>query len=86
MNSRVTNLTGRQGGEVITDTTAHTPGGSGKSWHAILVVEEAVIAAIEGNLTGVSNLVGKTLPAGLPLYGSFTSITLTSGTVIAYLE
>jgi hypothetical protein len=85
MNARVTNLTGRQGGIVIADTTATTPA-SGASWHALLVVEEAVLAAVtDTNLENASDLVGKTLPAGLILYGNFTALQLTSGTVIAYL-
>jgi hypothetical protein len=84
MNTRVTNLTGRQGGTVITDTTATTPPAN-EIFHAIEVIEEAVVAAIAGNLTNISGLVGKTLPAGLIIYGQITSITLTSGTVIAYV-
>lgn len=86
MNARITNLTGRQGGTVIADTSAHTLSTSGKTWHALLVVEEAVIAALTSNLESDTDLVGKTLPAGLPIYGAFTSLTLTSGTVIAYYE
>lgn len=84
MNTRITNLTGRQGGTVIADTSAYTAPTS-EHWHAILVIEEAVIAAQTSNLANGNSLVGKTLPAGLVIYGLFTALQLTSGTVIAYV-
>jgi hypothetical protein len=86
MNARVTNLTGLQGGVVITDTNAHTPATPNTAFHAIVVLQQAVIAAIASNLTNDSALVALTLPAGTIIYGRITSITLTSGVVIAYNE
>jgi hypothetical protein len=84
MNARVTNLTGRQGGTVIADTSAYTAA-SGESWHAFQVIEEAVLAAQTSNLVSGDSLVGKTLAAGLIVYGNFTTLQLTSGTIIAYI-
>lgn len=82
-NHRTTNLTGLQGGQVITDTATYTPP-TGEAWHAIQVIEQAVISAITTNLTTSANLVAVTLPAGLVIYGRCTSLKLTSGKVIAY--
>jgi hypothetical protein len=84
MNAQITNLTGRQGGQVIVDTAAYTPP-TGASWHAIQIVQQAVIAAVTASSpTNATALVGLVLPAGLVIYGNFTALTLTSGKVIAY--
>lgn len=81
----INNLTGKQGGDVINDGAAHTLP-SGQNYNAILVVQQAVIAASTGNLGNAVALNGVSLPPGLVLFGRFSSITLTSGTVIAYKE
>jgi hypothetical protein len=73
------NQFGQEGAEVITDTAAH-PG----SFISLQALSDAVIAAVTApNLTG-NSLVGQTIPAGVAIYGRFTSITLTSGSLIAY--
>lgn len=79
----IANLTGLKGGTVIADTTAVTAAAS-RSFTTLLVVEEAVLAALTGNLTNASGLVGKTLPAGIAIYGRFSAVQLAAGTVIAY--
>ncbi len=65
-------------GEVITDTSSH----DGR-WNYMHVIEDAVLSALSSNLTNGSGLLTKTLTAG-QIVGpfDFTSVTLTSGTVI----
>lgn len=77
MIERVNNLKGERGGIYITDTAAHTG-----QFEAILVHEAAVAALVSSNITGTLSAV--VLPAGMVMYGNFTSITLASGKVTAY--
>jgi hypothetical protein len=71
---------GEHGGSVISDTTTTTPSGGATSFQALLVLSEAVVDEVAGNLT----LDGLTLPAGIFIEGRWTSVKLTSGTIIAY--
>ena len=69
---------GQYGTTVIDDTAAHT----GK-WFAIQIVEEAAFsvltdASMDGDATAM------TFAAGILIFGSFTAITLASGSAIAY--
>ena len=74
-----------KGFDVIADTAAHTPTG-GDCYCAIHFLTDTVISAyvasakapVAGTLTGV------TFNAGAVIYGKFTSITLTSGSLLAY--
>ena len=56
----------------------------------ILVAADAVIGSMTGNVLGASganpntSLSGITLPAGFGFGGIITSITITSGTILAY--
>ncbi len=68
------------GGEYISGTAAHTG-----NYTAITALTTAVAAlvstgagALQGTLTSV------TIPAGCTIYANISSITLASGTVIAY--
>tara|TARA_B100001093_G_scaffold506762_1_gene566238 strand:+ start:593 stop:847 length:255 start_codon:yes stop_codon:yes gene_type:complete len=74
---------GLNGGEYINDTAAHT----GK-FFAILATEDTVIASITSNITNLSDITnsqdGTILSANTAIYGNISSITLTSGAVIAY--
>jgi len=79
----ITNLTGLKGGTVLATTSVLNAAAS-RSFIALLIIEETVLSAITSNLTLDSSLVGKVLPVGLVVYGRFTSLTLTSGTLIAY--
>lgn len=73
-------LQGQEGGEVIADGDQHSG-----PYRWILVVEDAVIDDIASNLRGgAANLIGKTLAQGFAFGGVIASITLLSGTVIAY--
>lgn len=68
------------GGKYITNTSTTTPVG-GFVFVAIQAIEDTVINTSASNISG---LTGATLLAGMTIYGRFTSITLTSGKVIAY--
>ena len=74
---------GLNGGEYINDTAAH----SGK-FFAVLATEDTVIASITSNIENLSDITnsqdGTTLSANTAIYGNISSITLTSGAVIAY--
>lgn len=71
---------GGYGGEVIDDTDAHTPT-SPYNYVAIQAIEDSTITAV-GDIDGLSAI---SVSAGFVIYGTFTSITLGSGSVIAYL-
>ncbi len=77
-NSNIRNLKGENGGIYITDTNAHTG-----DFDAITALEVAVIATlVSDNISGT--LTSVPLPAGVTIYGRFSSIDLASGKVIAY--
>jgi len=56
----------------------------------VLVAADTVITSMTGNVLGVAganpntSLAGITLPAGFGFGGILTSITITSGTILAY--
>lgn len=70
---------GYSGGVLINTTT---PAKSG-TFFAIQVITNAVFTTLTGNLSG-DGYGGQTFPAGTVIYGSFTSVQLASGCVIAY--
>ena len=74
---------GLNGGEYINGTDAVTG-----TFFAIQATEDTVLAAQASNITNLNDICtgqdATTLSAGTVLYGNFTSITLTSGAVIAY--
>lgn len=70
---------GREGATYITDTNAHTPD-TDYVFYAIKAITETVINAI----TGEPDIDSATIPISDIIYGDWSSITLTSGTCIAY--
>ena len=74
---------GLNGGAYINDTATHTG-----NWFAIQATEDTVLATQASNITNLDDICtgtdGTTLSANTVLYGNFTSVTLTSGAVIAY--
>lgn len=74
---------GLNGGTYINDTAAHTG-----NFFAIQATEATVIAAQSSNITNLDDICtgqdATELASGTVLYGNFSSITLTSGAVIAY--
>lgn len=66
--------------EIIGDTDAHTG-----LWYRIYVIAEAGVTRIIDNKADAADAYDLlTLGQGADLYGEFTSIQLSSGTVIAY--
>ena len=71
---------GRNGSEVIDDTTPHDG-----VWGGFLVLNDAVISSItEDNCTNPEGQESITIGAGLYVPGQINSITLTSGVVKMY--
>ncbi|EDY16903.1 hypothetical protein CfE428DRAFT_5532 [Chthoniobacter flavus Ellin428] len=70
---------GFSGGDFIADNVAHTG-----NWTTIDVLTDVVLdSSTVCNISGLAAS-SATLPAGKQIFGSFTSITLTSGSIIAY--
>lgn len=76
-NSRSTNNKAQLGGRYITDTAAYTG-----DFDAITAVSVAVAALVSSTITGTLSAVD--IPAGVTIFGRFSSITLASGKVMAY--
>ena len=76
---------GLNGGEYISFDRGDTGAMTG-TWFAIAATEATVLAAQTSNITNLTNIVtdATSLAANTVLYGNFSSITLTSGAVIAY--
>jgi len=67
------------GAEYISDTTAHTG-----RFAKICALEDSVIATLVAEDYTGNALTAVPLKATGEMYGIFTSVTLTSGTVVAY--
>ena len=74
---------GLNGGEYINDTAAHTG-----DFFCIVATEDSVIDSITSNVENLGNITASqdntTLSANTAIYGRITSVTLSSGAVIAY--
>jgi len=69
-----------QGGGIVLVAGA---GASNVRW--LQIITDSVISAISSsNLEDASDLVGVTIPAGVGIGGRIESVSLTSGTAIAY--
>ena len=69
-----------EGSTLFDDTTSRDG-----NWSAITILEATVFATLtDTTRDGTSAITGVTFPAGLTIYGNFTVIDLTSGSVIAY--
>jgi hypothetical protein len=79
INQKFLSTIGKDGGKYITTTNATTPD-AGKKFFAIQAITDTVINAVSGNI----NVASMSLGAGIVIYGEWTSVTLTSGSVIAY--
>jgi len=80
----VENSMGQSGFNYISDTNASVAP-DGFVYDAIQVLTDTVIASHISEATiGGNTFTGVTISAGSIIYGRFVSITLTSGTVIAY--
>ena len=74
---------GLNGGEYINDTAAHTG-----DFFCIVATEDTVLASVTSNIDNIADLCtgedATTLSANTAIYGRITSVTLTSGAIIAY--
>jgi len=80
---------GAAGGDWIDNTTNLDGVAAGVTWGIITATTATVFttlttSTISVNGAAITNLNGKTLAAGLSIFGRFTSITLTSVSIIAY--
>jgi hypothetical protein len=76
---------GGKGFDVISDTGTHTPA-TGLCYKALHCLTATVVASFVADTSGpvVGTFAGVTLAAGTVIYGKFTQLVLTSGSVIAY--
>jgi len=72
---------GQMGGVYISGTDAVTPP-AGKVFVTLFITETTTIAALSGNIAGLTGLTA--VAANTIIHGRFTSVTLTSGALIAY--
>ncbi len=70
---------GQAGVILIDDTDAHTG-----PFVAIQALEDSVVDVSECDMSWIEDVADFTIPAGLTIYGRFTSIELDSGKVLAY--
>jgi hypothetical protein len=75
---------GQGGSDYINDTAANTPG-TGEIYFAVQCITDTVFAVLTDNTRGGDNPVGDTFAAGTIIYGAIEAITLTSGSVMAYV-
>ena len=71
-------IDGRNGGKVLVSGDGAVTG----AFYCIQVLEEAVLHA--DTAVSITDLAGKTIPLGVSVFGRFTTIRVTSGTVVAY--
>lgn len=74
-----TGLMGERGGTIIANTNEVTG-----DFNCLYPITETVVDAMTLNSSFTGSMASVTLAAGVPFYGRFTAITLTSGTAIAY--
>lgn len=67
------------GFEYISDTAAHT----GRFYKLYALADAVIASAVVQNATG-NTFTSVPLAAGDEIYGVFTSVTLTSGKIVAY--
>jgi hypothetical protein len=68
------------GARYITDTTATTDG----PYIAIQAITAATLAAGTTSEDVIGTLTGLVIPAGFTIYGTFTQVQLSAGSVMAY--
>jgi hypothetical protein len=84
MRDLIENSMGQSGFDFINDTAAHACA-SGYVYDAVQMVTDTVLAAYSTEPTiGGNTFTAVSIPQGTIIYGRFTSLTLTSGSCIAY--
>ena len=82
--SRIENNTGSlqpRGAVLIDDTAEHTG-----PYFAITALEDAAVDVSECDMSFITDVADFTIPKGVTIYGTFASIELDSGKVIAYTK
>lgn len=77
-------VNGLRGKTIITDANAHTPATGHEAWCSIYALTATVLASVADGAADATPITALSLPAGQTLKGYFTSIQLTSGSVIAH--
>lgn len=77
------NLQGGSGGDAL---NAASGAQTDKLYRWIQFVEDTVLANLEGNIANIANLETITHLGGSGIGGTFTAVTVTSGTCIAYYQ
>lgn len=83
MSSTAFNLQGGSGGHVLNSGEGAQ---TGETYRWIQMVEDTVFSTLAGNLDNIADLQTITHLAGTGIGGNFTSVTVTSGTCIAYYQ
>lgn len=79
-NVNIRNLTGNQGGELVRGPRTVTG-----DFQAIQALSESVLGSVTCNIDQSTDSFGnQTLATGVIIYGSYSSVTVNSGTVILY--
>lgn len=69
------------GGEIITDTVPRIKAAGASPWKGVLVINDTVFTTLTGSLRG--SFGSTSVKAGTVVPGTFSTITLASGVVIA---
>lgn len=73
-------MDGRQGGIFLSGAAS----ASGKFRRIVFVQTTAMSDLQDASISGIANMEGKTIPAGVEIGGNFTFIQIASGALIAY--
>lgn len=78
------NAMGYNGAEFISDTVQHVASPN-TVYSSLQVIADATLSqfSLDGGITG-NTFTGVVIPSGTTIYGRFSSITLTSGQILAY--
>lgn len=75
-------LSGGTTQKLVTNTAANAAP-TGQTWYCVTPIADTVFTTLTGtNFTGTVS--GVTFPAGVPIFGDFSTFTLASGKVMAY--
>lgn len=84
MNSRVTNLKGEGGAELL--NVANSALSEGTIAEAITMVTDTTFTTLTVSNWSGADAIGETYPAGLTIYGTFTGVEVATGSCVAYLR
>jgi hypothetical protein len=76
-------LSGMMGADFISTGGVHTPTPA-EFYLAVQIITDTVFTALTASPVWGGDAISGTFPAGITIFGHFTSLQLTSGAVIAY--